>query len=93
MTTAAVAIVRSRDRRQPQPRAGAPVIDRGDCRAPRQSANTNLAFLATLSPPVAADVQIQPLSIAADDGAEESPRAGTRAAIAGRPDEPERSGG
>ena len=50
--------------------AGAPVIERGNWRALRQSANTNLAFLATLAPPVADAVQIQSLSITVDDGAE-----------------------
>jgi acetyl esterase/lipase len=49
---------------------GAPVIERGDWRALRHSANTNLAFLATLAPPVAEQVQIRSLSITVDDGAE-----------------------
>ena len=58
--------------------AGAPVIDRGDWRALRQSANTNLAFLATLAPPVADAVRIRSLSITVDDGAEIAARWYTR---------------
>ena len=58
--------------------AGAPVIERGDWRALRRSANTNLAFLATLAPPVAEPVQIQSLSITVNDGAEIAARWYTR---------------
>ena len=58
--------------------AGAPVIDRGDWRALRQSADTNLAFLATLAPPVADAVRIRSLSITVDDGAEIAARWYTR---------------
>ena len=58
--------------------AGAPVIERGDWRALRQSANTNLAFLATLAPAVADQVRIEPLSITVDDGAEIAARWYTR---------------
>jgi len=50
--------------------ASAPVIERGDWRALRESVNTNLAFLATLAPPIADEVQIQALSLTVDDGAE-----------------------
>lgn len=49
--------------------ASAPVIARGDWRALRASANTNLAFLATLAPPIAEEVRIESLAFAVDDGA------------------------
>lgn len=46
----------------------APPIERGDWRALRERANTNLAFLATLNPPVSGAVSVQPLQITVDDG-------------------------
>jgi len=58
--------------------AGAPVIERGDWRTLRESANTNLAFLASLAPPVADEVHIQSLLITVDDGAEIGARWYTR---------------
>lgn len=48
--------------------AEAPPIERGDWRALRERANTNLAFLATLNPPVSGAVSVQPLQITVDDG-------------------------
>ena len=45
-----------------------PVIERGDWRTLRERANTNLAFLATLNPPVSDDVHVLPLTIMVDDG-------------------------
>ena len=58
--------------------SGAPVIERGDWRALRASANTNLAFLAGLAPPVGNEVQMRSLSITVDDGAEVAVRWYTR---------------
>jgi len=58
--------------------ADAPVIERGDWRALRESANANLAFLASLGPPVADEVRMQSLSITVDDGAEVAARWYTR---------------
>jgi acetyl esterase/lipase len=46
----------------------APPIERGDWRALRERANTNLALLATLNPPVSGAVSVQPLQITVDDG-------------------------
>ena len=57
----------------------APVIARGDWRALRENANANLAFLATLGAPIADEVQMQSLSITADDGADIKARWYTRA--------------
>lgn len=48
--------------------AEAPPIERGDWRALRERANTNLALLATLNPPVSGAVSVQPLQITVDDG-------------------------
>ena len=48
--------------------AGAAPIERGDWRALRERANTNLAFLATLNPPVPGAVSVQRLQITVDDG-------------------------
>ena len=48
--------------------AEAPPIERGDWRALRERANTNLAFLATLNPPVSGAVSVEPLQITVDDG-------------------------
>jgi len=58
--------------------AEAPMVARGDWRGLRESANSNLAFFASLGTPVAADVKTRTLSITADDGAEIPARLYTR---------------
>jgi acetyl esterase/lipase len=44
------------------------VIAHSDWQALRESANANLAFLATLNAPIAEDVQMRDLAVVADDG-------------------------
>ena len=48
--------------------ADAPPIARGDWMALRERANTNLAFLGTLNPPVSDDVRTRSFLITVDDG-------------------------
>jgi hypothetical protein len=50
--------------------ADAPLIARGDWRGLRESANTNLALVASLGSPVANNVKTREMSITMDDGAE-----------------------